>query len=421
LISVPAGIAVFGGRRRAPCWCTLEYAGVSLNIRLALVALGAAATLLLVAVAAHAEPAPRSLPGWLCAHREDRPDLGSPVHKAQGGGGLMHRLPNGHRVQVLRSTKGWHQVRYADPGPQVRSEPLRYTGWIKASYLRPCEEPAVVRLIGTGGSGDGRVADLLAAGGEGPSLAEVLSKVKGVSVARPAVSSMKVCWWNTKRLGHGTRDWDASALAIRGCDVVGLGEVMTADAASKLASYMPAGWKAVTSEKAVGRSTYREHYAVIYDEFRVDRVLDGTRGYFDDAEDRFEREPWAVTLRAGSFDFTAVLFHATWGDSAVGRVQELQHSLDAFAWFQAQDEHEDDVVLMGDFDDSCNKRPVPPLPGSDVTSTPWTRTSPRGRHGSGTDSRFEGAFSARGGSRRRGGRERGAAGGGRGSARGRLG
>ena len=143
----------------------------------------------------HAEPVVR------CTHREDRPDLGSPVHRQKGGKSLQHRLPNGHVVLVLKSSGHWNRIQYADPGPPVRSEPLRFKGWVLEWYLSDCPEPPP--------------------------------------------STLKLCWWNAKRLGHGkSRDWKATARAIRGCDVVGLGEVMTKDAPAQLASEMGAGWKA---------------------------------------------------------------------------------------------------------------------------------------------------------------------------------
>lgn len=110
------------------------------------------------------------------------------------------------------------------------------------------------------------------------------------------------------------------------------------------------GRKAVISEKAVGRSTSWEHCAGIDDDARGDEDQDGTRGFHDDAVDDFEREPWAVTHRAWTIDFTAVLFHATWGDSAAERFLELQHARDAFSWFQDRDPEENDTVLMGNFD-----------------------------------------------------------------------
>ena len=77
------------------------------------------------------------------------------------------------------------------------------------------------------------------------------------------------------------------------------------------------------------------------------RVEGGLSGFYPDPGDGFVREPWAVTLKAGSFDFTLALLHVTWGRSAVERVQELQRAQTAFAWFQDQDEN--DIILAGDF------------------------------------------------------------------------
>jgi hypothetical protein len=98
-----------------------------------------AAVIVDAVVVASAEPArPRTLPDVLCVHRADRPGVSAPVHKARGGGGLMHLLPENHVVLVLRTMKGWHYVQYNDPGPQTRSEPFRFKGWIRASHVTAC-------------------------------------------------------------------------------------------------------------------------------------------------------------------------------------------------------------------------------------------------------------------------------------------
>ncbi len=87
---------------------------------------------LLLPSLAHAEPVVR------CTYRDDRPDLGSPVHAKKGGWSLQHRLPNGTGVTVLKRSGNWNRIQYADPGPPVRSEPLRFYGWISKRYLKAC-------------------------------------------------------------------------------------------------------------------------------------------------------------------------------------------------------------------------------------------------------------------------------------------
>ena len=179
---------------------------------------------------------------------------------------------------------------------------------------------------------------------------------KGGLKLRRSNYPLKLCWWNAKRLGHGkSRDWKATARAVRGCDVVGLGEVMTKVAPAKLASMMGSGWKAATSSKAVGRKGYREWYGVIFDAERV-QFEDGTKGFHPDEEDHFAREPWAVTMKAGNFDFTLVLLHVTWGDSAAERVAELEHVDDAYRLFQDHDAEEQDVIIAGDFNRTPTQR-----------------------------------------------------------------
>ena len=369
---------------------------------LALFVLSALLSAVLVASAEQARPR------LLCTHRADRPDLGSPVHKQRGGeGGIVQRLKNDHAVWVLKTVGRWHRVQFSEKGPSPRTEPRRYTGWIHDRYLKAC----VLRMLGSGGDG-GASPDILSADGltmssdeheaevakvralakemaktpPSPSPAKsrstldaVVTNIEGVKVAgrkgafrvsgiygklppgKVTLSKrdrpLKACWWNAKSLGHGKRDWRATARAVKGCDVVGLGEVMTATAPDKLVSHMPEGWKALTSSKSVGRSKrYREYYAVVYDSSRVKVVPDGVAGFYPDPGDRFAREPWAVTLKAGSFDFTLALLRVTSGKSARERVAELAATDDAFEWFQEEDAEEDDIVLMGDFNRTPKQR-----------------------------------------------------------------
>ena len=127
---------------------------------------------------------------------------------------------------------------------------------------------------------------------------------------------------------------------------------MTKDAPGKLASEMGPTWTATTSLKAVGRKSYVEYYSVIFDSVRV-QLEDGTKGFYPDNEnDHFAREPWAVTMKSGSFDFTLVLLHVTWGDSAAERIAELRHVDDAYEHFQDADPEEQDVIVVGDFNRS---------------------------------------------------------------------
>jgi hypothetical protein len=129
----------------------------------------------------------------LCVRRADDPGLDLPAYAAEGGrGGVRHRLPGGWPVTVIDTRGRWLRVRYSDP-IMARSEPLRYTGWVEREHLGEC----LAKLIGSVGRNGGTVADVLSAGDAGSNLDEVMSQVKGISVARPGddlASRLAGCW-----------------------------------------------------------------------------------------------------------------------------------------------------------------------------------------------------------------------------------
>ncbi len=262
-----------------------------------------------------------------CTHRQDRPELGSPLHSKSGGTGApRERLQNGTKVKIVRTKGDWHLVRIAGSGR---------SGWIKSNYLGKCS--AV---------GGAQKTKRLRKRGSAKEAAGKSHKIKAHSTD---ASSIKLCWWNAKRLGHGKRDWKATARAVKGCDIVGLGEVMTFDAPIKLAKAMGPGWVTATSKTSVGTKNYKEFYAVLFDSTRVKTVRKSVKGYFQDIGDHFVREPWSISLKAGNFDFTLVLLHVIWGEKAAERTAELMKVDDAFRWFQERDLKENDIILMGDF------------------------------------------------------------------------
>lgn len=253
-----------------------------------------------------------------CAFRQDRPDLGAPVHPIRGGSGApMVRLPNGWRVEVLITDGRWLQVRFPNPEPSP-SSPQRRTGWVLERYLRPC-----------------------------------VGVTSGSSAAAPAAGAVKICWWNSRRLGQGDKDWRAAARALRGCQIIGLGEVMDRRAPGHLADALGEMYGAVVSERAVGRTDrYREHAAVVYDRAAAEAVVDGSLGFlglYPDRGDRFAREPWSVPMRSGEFDFVLTLIHVTWGDRVSQRVAELEQLDEVITWLRGQDRSEGDQLLLGDF------------------------------------------------------------------------
>ncbi|KAB8168472.1 deoxyribonuclease I [Lysobacter maris] len=182
-----------------------------------------------------------------------------------------------------------------------------------------------------------------------------------LSGAAPAGSYLRVVSWNTLHAGWNNHtNWDgyaaqawerygSSASSTNGVDVIFAQEVMYADAAAGIASALTArsgvAWDyRVTA--AIGRSSYKERYAVF---FRPDRVQLLSEYVWNDSDDRFAREPQIVKLRhvQTGADYTFINWHTVFGTTAE-RQAEIQHIADVFEAVQDGSGSDQDVILVGD-------------------------------------------------------------------------
>lgn len=182
-----------------------------------------------------------------------------------------------------------------------------------------------------------------------------------VSSVSHAASYLRVVSWNLRHEGwSGETDyagdarqlWNqfgASSTSTNGFDVAFLQEVMYDTAASGIASALTSltglQWSyAVTT--AVGRSSYKERYAVVY---RTDTVTLLSSALYADTSDRFEREPQIVKLRlnATGEDFTFINWHTIFGET-YERQQELADIDQVFNSVQGGSSTDQDVFLVGD-------------------------------------------------------------------------
>ena len=79
------------------------------------------------------------------------------------------------------------------------------------------------------------------------------------------------------------------------------------------------------------------------------RAVKGSKTTYSGPGDTLVSEPWCVSLRAGSFDFTLVLLRVGQSEKAAERVAELRQVDDIYRWYQYRDSYEQDVIIMGDF------------------------------------------------------------------------
>ncbi len=106
-------------------------------------------------------------------------------------------------------------------------------------------------------------------------------------------------------------------------------------------------WDFVQSEVSVGSGSYREYYAFVYRDDRVESVCSGA--FYPDPGSMFERPPFFVSFRAGRFEFTAVLVHVLWGDGRLDPIAEVEALAGVWNHVQGLDPDQNNLLLMGDF------------------------------------------------------------------------
>lgn len=193
------------------------------------------------------------------------------------------------------------------------------------------------------------------------SAALALCAIAAVAPESSAATYLRVVSWNARHMGwSGEQDWAGYAAQVwnqfggasnsaNGCDVVCLQEVMYDTSVTSFVSALGAvsgfTW-ASTYTAPLGRSSYKERYAIVY---RTDRVSLLSSSTWNDVGDKFEREPQIATFRvtATNADVTFINWHTIWGTSAQ-RQQEIADIVNVFATVQSSSGTDQDVILLGD-------------------------------------------------------------------------
>jgi len=194
----------------------------------------------------------------------------------------------------------------------------------------------------------------------------VLLVAWGVPALAYAGSYLRVVSWNLRHEGWSGEQtylddakqvWNqygANSTSNNGCDLVFLQEVMNASVAPAIAAALTevsgVTW-AHAQTPPLGRSSYKESYAVVY---RTDTVALLSSGVHDDAADVFEREPQVVQVRhvPTGADYTFINWHAIWG-TAAERDAEVRAIDTVFQAVQAANTGDQDVILLGDHNMAC--------------------------------------------------------------------
>ncbi len=158
--------------------------------------------------------------------------------------------------------------------------------------------------------------------------------------------------FNTLHLGwNNSKDYDSTAEILKDFSVIGLLEVMNEEGLRELdqslESITGVTWDYVISDEKVGRSTYKEYYAVIWNTKHARFIT--SRGFFTESSDEFEREPWGADFKIGKFDFTFVLLHSIFGKKKSERKAEAAMLDTVYDYYQEINGSEQDVIIAGDF------------------------------------------------------------------------
>lgn len=157
--------------------------------------------------------------------------------------------------------------------------------------------------------------------------------------------------FNTLRLGKSQKDYRLTAEVLSNFDIVGLIEVMDEVGIEKLIDELEkvtqTKWEYHISPYPVGKSKYKEYFAYIWKKNRVEFLT--SKGYYNDRDKIFSRQPYGADFKIDNIDFTLVLAHSIFGKSEKARRREAFKMKNVYEYFQNIDEKENDVIIAGDF------------------------------------------------------------------------
>lgn len=158
--------------------------------------------------------------------------------------------------------------------------------------------------------------------------------------------------WNIQNLGwNNDKRYDKVAHVVGHFDFLAIQELMNEAALERLERKVEVAtgepWSSMASH-ALGRSTYREHYAFLWRDSAVE--YDSGAVVFIDHRDAFAREPFSAKFRSrhSGQTFAAGTVHITYGSSIGDRLPEIEALADYWQWLE-EVYPGTPRVLLGDF------------------------------------------------------------------------
>jgi len=175
-----------------------------------------------------------------------------------------------------------------------------------------------------------------------------LSKNEEAAKERLKNKQVKIASWNIRNISKNKDDakLDKILAILTSFDFVAVQEVRDQEIMDRIQQKLGSGWSFACSGQ-VGTAHHKEHYGIIYRNTHVS-ILTKPEVLVDTRDD-FVREPFIGYYKAGEFDFILATIHVVWGDSIVGRreeIKKLEHVLHAI---QQRAKAEKDIIIVGDF------------------------------------------------------------------------
>lgn len=166
-----------------------------------------------------------------------------------------------------------------------------------------------------------------------------------------AGAAVRLASFNIQHLGYNNgKDIAALAQIVSRFDLVGVQEVMNKEVVDTLEQALEretdTAWASLTSD-AVGRSSYREHYAFFWREKAVG--FEGSAVQYLDPGDIFAREPLSAMFRDKETDqiFTYATVHIVYGHSRAERRVEIRALNEYHDWLE--ETFDEPMIMAGDF------------------------------------------------------------------------
>lgn len=173
-----------------------------------------------------------------------------------------------------------------------------------------------------------------------------------LSILTFSKETTNVASFNVLHLGWKGKNYKELAEVVSLFELVGLLEVMKEEGLQKLEKELEKQtkqeWTYHISKEKIGRKTYKEYYAYIWQDKKV--KLKKVRGFYKETKsDDFIRQPYGVDFKIGKFDFTFVILHSIFGDKKAHRAGEAMLFDEVYDYFQKLNGKEQDVIIAGDF------------------------------------------------------------------------